>query len=108
MYLAIILLFCHGYANGDDGVEIMHVPDLTDGEAVEEGSLWSFPDYAGDIWSRPALTGDWGGMRKKAGGQGHCLVRRHGTDISEHNRWWSRKLAQSEEGKVLEVNMADL
>jgi porin len=73
VYLAIILLFYHGYASGDEGVEIMHVPDLTDVEVIEEGSLWSVPDYAGNIWSRPALTGDWGGIRKKLTDKGITL-----------------------------------
>ena len=39
--------------------------------AQEEGdSLWPVPDYTGDIWERPALTGDWGGARTDMANKG--------------------------------------
>ena len=34
--------------------------------AVEEApamTMFPIPDYGADLWSRPALTGDWGGLR---------------------------------------------
>ncbi len=31
------------------------------------GGLWPVPDYTGNIWDRPALTGDWGGFRTDMG-----------------------------------------
>ena len=39
----------------------------------EGGSLWPVPDYKGDIWERPALTGDWGGTRSQLADQGVFL-----------------------------------
>jgi hypothetical protein len=37
------------------------------------GSLWPVPDYKGDIWKRPALTGDWGGARTNMADKGVTL-----------------------------------
>lgn len=37
------------------------------------GSLWPVPDYKGDIWKRPALTGDWGGARTNMAAKGLTL-----------------------------------
>ena len=39
-------------------------------EEQEQGSLWPVPDYIGDIWSRPTLTGDLGGFRTKLADKG--------------------------------------
>ena len=39
----------------------------------EEGSLWPVPDYKGDIWKRPVLTGDWGGSRSEMADKGVFL-----------------------------------
>jgi hypothetical protein len=30
----------------------------------EEATLFPVPDYTGDLWERPRLTGDWGGLRR--------------------------------------------
>jgi porin len=39
--------------------------------ANEEGdSLWPVPDYKGDIWERPALSGDWLGFRTDMANKG--------------------------------------
>ncbi len=32
-------------------------------DTPEEGSFVPFVDYSGGLWARPALTGDWGGLR---------------------------------------------
>jgi porin len=39
----------------------------------EGGSLWPVPDYTGDLWSRPALSGDWGGYRTRLADRGVTL-----------------------------------
>src|SRR5277367_6829055 len=31
--------------------------------AWADGDPFATPDYSGDFWTRPALTGDWGGAR---------------------------------------------
>src|SRR5271170_5914189 len=31
--------------------------------AIADGDPMATPDYSGDLWTRPALTGDWGGAR---------------------------------------------
>ena len=36
----------------------------------EGGGLWPVPDYKGDIWERPALSGDWGGSRSDMADKG--------------------------------------
>jgi porin len=43
------------------------------GNANEGDSLWPVPDYTGDFKSRPALTGDWGGMRTDWANKGVTL-----------------------------------
>ena len=36
----------------------------------EEATLFPVPDYSGDLWKRPALTGDWGGLRTTLANRG--------------------------------------
>ena len=43
---------------------------LVQAEEKEQASLWPVPYYKGDIWSRPALTGSWGGVRTKMADKG--------------------------------------
>jgi porin len=49
---------------------IFSVFTIVHAEEQEQGSLWPVPDYMGDIWSRPALTGNWGGLRTKLADKG--------------------------------------
>lgn len=53
LYLAIFSVFTIGHA-----------------EEKEQASLWPVPDYMGSIWTRPALTGSWGGVRTKMADKG--------------------------------------
>ena len=34
-------------------------------DAIAEGIFIKDIDYSGDLWTRPALTGDWGGLRSR-------------------------------------------
>ena len=36
----------------------------------EEATLFPVPDYTGDLWKRPRLTGDWGGLRTTLANKG--------------------------------------
>jgi porin len=36
----------------------------------EEATLFPVPDYTGDFWKRPRLTGDWGGLRSTLANKG--------------------------------------
>ncbi|MBA7479297.1 Porin B [subsurface metagenome] len=40
-------------------------PDSPEAAPVEMPWLIPHSDYSGDLWTRPALTGDWGGLRQK-------------------------------------------
>jgi len=53
-----VLLFCPCVALAEEG---------------EGESLWPVPDYTGKLWTRPALTGDWGGLRTKMAEKGITL-----------------------------------
>ena len=35
-----------------------------------EATLFPIPDYKGDLWTRPRLTGDWGGLRTTLANKG--------------------------------------
>ncbi len=43
---------------------------LEERAAGEEATLFPVPNYAGDLWSRSYLTGDWGGLRSKLANNG--------------------------------------
>jgi porin len=53
-------------------IVVMSSPDAfaESAELDEDASLWEFPDYTGDLQTRPALTGDWGGQRAKLSDKG--------------------------------------
>lgn len=61
-WLSIIVVVC-----------LTTIPVLGRANGNEEDSLWPVPDYTGDIQSRPALTGDWGGFRTNMADQGITL-----------------------------------
>ena len=46
------------------------VSTIGQAEEKEQASLWPVPDYMGSIWTRPALTGNWGGVRTKMADKG--------------------------------------
>jgi hypothetical protein len=50
------------------------------GDAAETPRLVPWVDYTGDVWRRPALTGDWGGHQwaGSARSPARCCVNRRG------------------------------
>ena len=43
------------------------------GEPPRTRNLWTSPYLGGDFWSRPRLTGSWGGLRDELGKKGVVL-----------------------------------
>ena len=54
--------------------EILGFSDVSFNEEGGEDSLWPVPDYSGNLFKRPALTGDWGGLRTRMADNGITLL----------------------------------
>lgn len=70
------VLFFTGLISGSGGWPVVgHAQETGSGQsaaksAEADATLFPVPDYTGDLWRRPRLTGDWGGLRTTLANKG--------------------------------------
>lgn len=64
---AVMLAFVLVYAGAVNAGEAADPQATT---TSDDATLFPVPNYAGDLWQRPRLTGDWGGLRTRLANKG--------------------------------------